>query len=460
MGDGGARTVLARVLLAAATSCTRAPAGSIASTNDDCTGESALDVLGYTVDLSLQTEPPALTGRGEVRVRLRRAAKELALDAHQLRFTDVSTASGPLAFHTTGDRLCAELPNRLPAGTVVDVRLGWEVPATGDTPHVSPHEVWAGYRASAWMPTLQDPAQRATLSLRLHVPPNWKIAASGASVGEAVEPPDRVVHAFALERPSPPFLYAFAAGQFEEATLVVDGVRLRALGPPGADLPGVLAATGEMMRLLRRRTGAPFPASEYAQVFVHGDIAQEGAGLALFSADVLDDLKRDPTDDWPLSHELAHQWFAWLVPCADFSDFWLNEGFATYLVGVVKEERWGRAAYERERAVWRSRSAKVHADGRDAPIALSNPEGTATRPPREGELQPRGVTYFRGALLLDRLRSELGDDAFWRGIQRYVEAAAGRGARTEDLRAALEAASGQDLKGFFETWVYRAVGGL
>lgn len=79
------------------------------------------------------------------------------------------------------------------------------------------------------------------------------------------------------------------------------------------------------------------------------------------------------------------------------------------------------------------------------------------RPPAlrgQGELQARGVTYSRGALVLHRLRNELGDAAFWDGVRRYVRAQAGRGARSEDLRRALVAASGRPLGAFFARWVY------
>src|SRR3954463_16169477 len=154
-------------------------------------------------------------------------------------------------------------------------------------------------------------------------------------------------------------------------------------------------------------------------------------------------------------HELSHQWFGWLVPCADFADFWLNEGFATFLVGAFKEAKWGTTAYERELENWRQRSAKVHAEGRDAPVSLSSfANGAPVTAPKETELQPRGVTYFRGALVLHRPRGDLGEEPFWRGIRRYVESRAAKGARTEDLRASMEAASGRDLREFFRRWVY------
>jgi aminopeptidase N len=52
------------------------------------------------------------------------------------------------------------------------------------------------------------------------------------------------------------------------------------------------------------------------------------------------------------------------------------------------------------------------------------------------------------------LRAELGDAAFFRGIRAYYRAHLHRTATTEDLRAALERASGKNLRRFFARWVY------
>ena len=209
-----------------------------------------------------------------------------------------------------------------------------------------------------------------------------------------------------------------------------------------------------MLRFLVERTGRRPPGREYVQVFVDGDAAQEAAGMALLAASSLDDARSDPQDDWIFSHELAHQWFGWLIPCADFHDFWLNEGMATFLVAATKEARWGRAAYDQEIAHWRTRSAKAHADGRDAPLSPHAPGVPLLAPPRDTELPVRGITYYRGALALDKLRHELGDPIFWSGMRRYVRTQAGQNTRTEQLRAAFETASGRDLEPFFSRWIY------
>ncbi len=67
-----------------------------------------------------------------------------------------------------------------------------------------------------------------------------------------------------------------------------------------------------------------------------------------------------------------------------------------------------------------------------------------------------GVTYSKGACVLHTLRGLLGDDAWWKGIRGYVAAHKFQVVDTDDFRKAMEAASGKDLKWFFDQWVYKA----
>ena len=420
-----------------------------------CRDESAVDVLHHDIALSLQLQPPALAGRGEVRIKTRRATDTVVLHA-KLQVRAVTTDAGPLRFHLENGLLCVELPQRLPAGVELGLKMVWDVRTDGAMPKFSPEQVWAGYNAAAWMPTRQDPAQRATLALRISAPAELKVAASGRALAPQVMPLGMTMHSFVLDQPSPPFLYAFAAGRFQEAMLDVDGLRLRALGPVGAELDAALAVTAQAQRFYSERLRYRLPLPVYTQVFVAGDAAQEAAGMAILAASFLKDLRQDPSEDWVFAHELGHQWFAWLLPCADFADFWLNEGFATFLVAAVKEQRWGQSAGDREVRLWRARSDRVHREGRDRPLSTSAPGMTSMSPPTESQLPSRGVTYARGALALHRLRRELGDGPFWNGVRLYVKDYAGRSVRSEDLRRAMEAGSGVDLRAFFARWVYQA----
>ena len=54
------------------------------------------------------------------------------------------------------------------------------------------------------------------------------------------------------------------------------------------------------------------------------------------------------------------------------------------------------------------------------------------------------------------LRGELGDGRFWRSIARYVGDNAQRSVETIDLIRAIEAATGRNMRRFFNQWVFRA----
>ena len=78
---------------------------------------------------------------------------------------------------------------------------------------------------------------------------------------------------------------------------------------------------------------------------------------------------------------------------------------------------------------------------------------------RLGQLQGdsrimRALVYDKGALVLHMLRSLVGDDAFFRGLQRFYRASRFRSAGTADFRAAMEAEAGRPLGRFFDRWIY------
>ena len=62
--------------------------------------------------------------------------------------------------------------------------------------------------------------------------------------------------------------------------------------------------------------------------------------------------------------------------------------------------------------------------------------------------------YGKALLVFHMLRRELGDEAFTDGLRRFYRENRFRFASYADLRSAFEAASGRDLKAFFQGWFY------
>ncbi|MEP6986296.1 MAG: M1 family metallopeptidase [Chloroflexota bacterium] len=71
-----------------------------------------------------------------------------------------------------------------------------------------------------------------------------------------------------------------------------------------------------------------------------------------------------------------------------------------------------------------------------------------------GDMMFDGSVYQRGGLALQALRLKLGDDTFFKLLQTYVSQYAGKNVTTTEFTSLAEKISGQDLKDFFQRWLY------
>jgi aminopeptidase N len=101
--------------------------------------------------------------------------------------------------------------------------------------------------------------------------------------------------------------------------------------------------------------------------------------------------------DFIIIHESGHEWFGNAITAADRSDMWIHEGWTTYLETLYVEYRWGKPDAIR---YVNGLKPKVH---NERPII----------PPRATNAEPPQDQYFKGALMLNTLRSVIGDDAKW-----------------------------------------------
>ena len=111
--------------------------------------------------------------------------------------------------------------------------------------------------------------------------------------------------------------------------------------------------TSRMIAYFEEKSGLPLPEVSYTQVLVDQNGDQEDAGLSMIERASIERTSADPHTDGMIAHELAHEWWGNLITCADWRELWLNEGFAGFMTAAYKEQRWGRAAHDREIAVAR-----------------------------------------------------------------------------------------------------------
>ncbi|WCO01544.1 M1 family aminopeptidase [Psychroserpens ponticola] len=148
-----------------------------------------------------------------------------------------------------------------------------------------------------------------------------------------------------------------------------------------------------------------------------------------------------------IAHELAHQWFGNKITCGSWKDIWLNEGFATYLSGLVYENLDGNDTFR----TWKQQRINSITSQVNGAVYLSDVDTTSV-----GRIFSSRLSYNKGSMVLHMLRKKLGDTNFFQALQDYLstpEHAYGY-AKTEDFISIVETSSGEDLTEFFSDWLY------
>lgn len=320
---------------------------------------------------------------------------------------------------------------RLPAGTgpSLTLALHYQAPAAEGLVF-GPDYVYTAYDSCHWLPCVGRLLDRATLRVEFELPPGWLSVASDAA------------------HPYPLYVLGFAAGRFNEASEPAGGKTLRYLGAVD-DAPGLrarFASTPAMLAFFEAKAGLPLPHAEYTQVLVPGAAAQEVSRHAVIGKAMLDPILETPEEDWVIAHELAHQWWGNLITCADWNEFWLNEGITSFMTAAWKQQRWGEKAYQRELELAERRWERAKTAGFDKPLSWPGDY------PSLG--LKRAIHYSKGTLFMHALRQELGEALFWAGFKRYTQVNLGRSVTAADLQLAMESAAGRSLQSLFEHWVY------
>jgi len=145
-----------------------------------------------------------------------------------------------------------------------------------------------------------------------------------------------------------------------------------------------------------------------------------------------------------IAHELAHQWFGDYITCANWNELWLNEGFATYLEALVQE-----AFNPQVWKLWKSNNKT---------FITSIPNGSVYIKAIDdiNRLFDLRLTYEKGAYVLHMLRGQIGDDAFFAGMKKYLNdpRAVNGFATTTIFRENMEQAADTTLTEFFADWIW------
>ena len=312
-------------------------------------------------------------------------------------------------------------------------------------------------RVHHWIPTFDHPSAKATVTFNITAPAGNEVVSNGRLDHVQTSANGSRTWTYAEGVPIPPYCMIIAVGQFKRFEPTERSITPLSYYVPQTDAPFALKGFAPSIPSLVffSETIAPYPYEKLALIVG----ATRFGGMENSSAIVFTNTLFNPKPAAPVSktfgipggtvsliaHEIVHQWFGNSVTESTWADLWLSEGFANYFGNLFMQRYDGEDVFQ---LYMKQAAANV--------FAYEKKNLTPIHDRETEDLMDllNALNYQKGAWVLHMLRSRLGDEAFFRGIRNYYQTHASATASTEDLRAALEKASGHDLRVFFQRWVY------
>lgn len=335
--------------------------------------------------------------------------------------------------------------------------LGWDDGIMGNTEPVPPDtqaipsekQVWTqgqGKYTSHWLPSFDDMEEKVEFDLNITFDDSYEVIANGKRVSVKRNSKGKKTWQFDMQHPMSSYLLAFAIGNYEKQELVSkSGIPITNYFYPQDSLrvEPTYRYTKRIFDFLENEIGVPYPWQNYKQIPVHDFLyaGMENTGTTIFSDGyVIDSIAFvDKNYVNVNAHELAHQWFGNLVTEKDSNHHWLQEGFATYYAYLAEREIFGDDHF-----YWKLNTALMQLADR-----AEKGDGESLLNPKASSL----TFYEKGALALFMLREQIGNEAFKKGIQKYLQKYSFRNVTVSDFLKEMENESRIDLSDFRKDWL-------
>jgi aminopeptidase N len=317
-----------------------------------------------------------------------------------------------------------------------------------------PTQIWTEGEpesSSGWFPTIDKPNQKTTSEISMTVPAKYVTLSNGKLYLQKKNADGTRTDTWKMELPNAPYLFMMAVGDFKIYRDQWHGKEVSyylepKYAPYAKDMFGDVP---EAIEFFSKITGVDYPWNKYSAIVVRDYVsgAMENTTANVFGSQ---STRRELLDQYynpGVEHELFHQWFGDYVTCESWSNLTLNESFADFGEIIWLEHKYGKDAAD-EHLYNGLQGYLGNAENQKIPLVNFNYKAIHD--------VFNGVTYQKGGRILNMLRNYLGNDAFYNGLKIYLTSNAFKSAEAQQLRLAMEDASGLDLSWFFDQWYYGA----
>jgi len=389
-------------------------------------------VTHVSLDLTPDFDARKLVGTAKLTIKREAGASAIVLDVRDLTIKQVKDAMGaPLMFSVGGAKefMGSPLTITLPAqGDTISIEYETS-PEAAAVQWLSPQQT-AGKKlpflftqgqailTRTWVPTQDSPGIRQTYDAAIHVPAGMRAVMSAEHVqpeGEK-EAGGRSVYRFKMDKAIPPYLFALAVGD----------IAFKAIGKSTGVYaePSVVARAAAEFNEVDRMIAAaeklygPYRWGRYDILVLPPSFPFGGMENPTLTFATPTVLAGDRSLVNLVAHELAHSWSGNLVTNATWNDFWLNEGFTTYIEARIMEELRGQPYADMLRQLGRqdmqAAVEELGARGPDTRLHLD----LAGRDPDAGMTD---IAYEKGAAFLQTVESVVGRERLDGFLREYFD---------------------------------------
>ena len=315
-----------------------------------------------------------------------------------------------------------------------------------------PQQIWTQGEtefSSCWFPTIDKPNERMTQNIAITVQNKYTTLSNGLLVKSEQNKDGTRTDYWEQSLGHTPYLAMMAVGDFNITTDKWRGIDVDYYLEDDyhKHARGIFGRTPEMMEHYSEILGVDYPWEKYAQVVVRDFVsgAMENTTAVIHGEFVQMDEREmlDRHEEDIIAHELIHHWFGDLVTCENWANLPLNEAFATYGEYIWREKGFGRMAADKHL------DADLNSYFREA---RSKQVDMIRFDYTDKDDMFDSHSYAKGGRVLHMLRHYLGDEAFYLGLQKYLEDNAFSTVEIHQLRLAMEEVCGEDLNWFFNQW--------